>query len=67
MSDKIIKINSGTTAYINLHKQSTYCNPLVTKKINVTTHINLILTFPTNVTLTLTGKHAREYTKMLLS
>ena len=67
MSDKIIKINSRTTAYINPDKRSTYCNLLLRRKINVTTQVNLIPTFLTNVTLTLTSKHAREYTKMLLS
>ena len=67
ISDMIVKINSRATAYINPHKRSTCCNPLLRKRINVTTHVNLISTFLTNVTLTLTSKHAREYTKMLLS
>ena len=57
MSDKIIKINSRTTAYFYLHQQSTHCYGLLRKTINVTTHIYLIHTFPTYVTLTLTKTH----------
>ena len=40
--------NSRTTAFFNLHQQSTRCYGLLSKPINVTTEIYLIHTFPTS-------------------